>query len=193
MVEPIRHRVVQEKGWLTQKEFMDGLALCQIVPGATVVQLATYVGYRLHKTPGAVLAAVAFILPAFFLMLGSSFSLLSIWRDLLGQISLPRITCRGHCSIAPGSLALRGKRETPLAGFWYCCLGLRVSVARKQLSPGIFGGWRPEINSWLEVFPSDWLTHRGSIPPLTRDKNYISTNNGDIGRFGPGGLGFMEP
>jgi chromate transporter len=38
MVEPIRQRVVQEKGWLTQKEFMDGLALCQIVPGATVVQ-----------------------------------------------------------------------------------------------------------------------------------------------------------
>ncbi len=73
MVEPIRQRVVQEKGWLSQKEFMDGLALCQIVPGATVVQLATYVGYRLHKTPGAVLAAVAFIVPAFFLMLGLSF------------------------------------------------------------------------------------------------------------------------
>jgi chromate transporter len=73
MMEPIRQRVVEEKGWLTQKEFMDGLALCQIVPGATVVQLATYVGYRLHKTLGAVLAAIAFILPAFFLMLGLSF------------------------------------------------------------------------------------------------------------------------
>ena len=73
MVEPIRRRVVKEKGWLRQKEFMDGLALCQIVPGATVVQLATYVGYRLHKTLGAIIAAVAFILPAFFLMLGLSF------------------------------------------------------------------------------------------------------------------------
>ena len=90
MVEPIRHRVVQEKGWLTQKEFMDGLALCQIVPGATVVQLATYVGYRLHKTLGAVLAAIAFILPAFFLMLGLSFLYFKY-----GEISWVKSVSRG--------------------------------------------------------------------------------------------------
>ncbi|MFA5110480.1 MAG: chromate efflux transporter [Desulfobaccales bacterium] len=73
MVEPIRQRVVKEKTWLTQKEFLDGLALCQIVPGATVVQLATYVGYRLKGTPGALAAAAGFIFPAFVLMLGLSF------------------------------------------------------------------------------------------------------------------------
>jgi chromate transporter len=72
MVEPIRQRVVKEKGWLSQKEFLDGLALCQMVPGATVVQLATYVGYRLRRTPGALAAAAGFILPAFVLMLGLS-------------------------------------------------------------------------------------------------------------------------
>jgi chromate transporter len=72
MVEPIRRRVVKEKGWLNQKEFLDGLALCQMVPGATVVQLATYVGYRLRRTPGALAAAAGFILPAFILMLGLS-------------------------------------------------------------------------------------------------------------------------
>ncbi len=57
MVEPVRQRIVKEKGWLNQKEFLDGLALCQMVPGATVVQLATYVGYRLGRTPGALAAA----------------------------------------------------------------------------------------------------------------------------------------
>jgi len=72
MVEPIRQRVVKEKGWLNQKEFLDGLALCQMVPGATVVQLAAYVGYRLGRTPGALATAAAFILPAFVLMLGLS-------------------------------------------------------------------------------------------------------------------------
>jgi chromate transporter len=72
MVEPIRQRVVKEKGWLNQKEFLDGLALCQMVPGATVVQLATYVGYRLRRTPGALAAAAGFILPAVVLMLGLS-------------------------------------------------------------------------------------------------------------------------
>jgi chromate transporter len=72
MVEPIRRRIVQEKGWLSQKEFLDGLALCQLVPGATVVQLATYVGFHLRKTKGALVAAAAFIFPAFVLMLGLS-------------------------------------------------------------------------------------------------------------------------
>jgi chromate transporter len=72
MVEPIRRRVVQDQGWLSQKEFLDGLALCQMVPGATVVQLAAYVGYRLRKAPGALVAAAGFILPAFVLMLGLS-------------------------------------------------------------------------------------------------------------------------
>lgn len=72
MVEPIRHRVVQEKGWLSGKEFLDGLAWCQLLPGATVVQLAAYVGFQLRRTRGALAAAAAFILPAFLLMLGLS-------------------------------------------------------------------------------------------------------------------------
>ena len=75
---------------MSQKEFMDGLALCQIVPGATVVQLATYVGYRLHKTLGAILAAIAFILPAFFLMLGLSFLYFKY-----GEISWAKSVSRG--------------------------------------------------------------------------------------------------
>jgi chromate transporter len=69
MVEPIRRQVVETKGWLSQAEFLDGVALCQVVPGATVVQLATYVGYRLQRVFGALAAAAGFILPAFGLML----------------------------------------------------------------------------------------------------------------------------
>jgi chromate transporter len=72
MIEPIRRRVVGEKGWLNKTEFLDGVALCQIVPGATVVQLAAYVGYRLRRTAGALAAAAAFIGPAFLLMLALS-------------------------------------------------------------------------------------------------------------------------
>ncbi|MBI4796585.1 MAG: chromate efflux transporter [Deltaproteobacteria bacterium] len=73
MIEPIRSRVVLQKKWLSQGEFLDGLALCQMLPGATVVQLATYVGQRLQGVRGAVAAAGAFILPAFVLMLALSF------------------------------------------------------------------------------------------------------------------------
>jgi chromate transporter len=72
MVEPMRRRVVADNSWLSLKEFLDGLALCQMLPGATVVQLAAYVGCRLRGAAGAFIAAAAFILPGFFLMWGLS-------------------------------------------------------------------------------------------------------------------------
>jgi chromate transporter len=73
MVEPMRKMAVDKQAWLHQEEFLDGLALCQMLPGATVVQLGTYVGYRLRRVAGALIAAAAFILPAFILMLVLSF------------------------------------------------------------------------------------------------------------------------
>ena len=78
MVEPIRKMTVDNQGWLRQAEFLDGLALCQLLPGATVVQLGTYVGYRLRRVAGALVAAAAFILPAFLMMLVLSFFTLRI-------------------------------------------------------------------------------------------------------------------
>jgi chromate transporter len=72
MLEPMRRRVVHGQAWLSPREFLDGLALCQMAPGATVVQMAAYVGYRLRGAAGGLTAAGAFILPAFFLMGGIS-------------------------------------------------------------------------------------------------------------------------
>lgn len=68
MVEPLRRRVVDQNRWLPQEDFWDGLALCQLLPGATVVQLAAYVGQRLRGPKGALVGAAGFILPAFLLM-----------------------------------------------------------------------------------------------------------------------------
>jgi hypothetical protein len=72
MVEPMRRMTVEQRGWLRQEEVLDGLALCQMMPGA-MVQLGTYIGYRLQRVAGAFTAAAAFILPAFVLMSALSF------------------------------------------------------------------------------------------------------------------------
>jgi len=73
MAEPIRRRVVDREGWVSLREFLDGLAFCQLLPGAIMVSFVTYLGQRLRRTPGAVISAVCFILPAFLLMLGLSY------------------------------------------------------------------------------------------------------------------------
>ena len=109
MVEPIRHRVVVEKGWLSQQEFLDGLALCQLVPGATVVQLATYVGYRLGRGRGGLAAAGAFILPAFLLMLGLSFLYFRY-----GDLAWVKAVSRGFSAIVIALLVQALWRLTPI-------------------------------------------------------------------------------
>jgi chromate transporter len=109
MVEPIRRRVVQEKSWLNQKDFLDGLALCQLVPGATVVQLATYVGYRLRRTAGGLAAAAAFILPAFLLMLALSFLYFRY-----GELSWAKAVSRGFSTVVIALLIQTLWRLTPI-------------------------------------------------------------------------------
>ena len=69
MISHIKEMAVKEKGWVKEGEFMRGLALCQLIPGATMVQIVTYIGYRVRGIWGALAAAVAFVLPAFVAIL----------------------------------------------------------------------------------------------------------------------------
>jgi chromate transporter len=69
MVEYIRRLSVEEKGWLSERSFRDGVALCTTVPGATAMQVAAYVGLRVRGVLGAAAAYVAFGLPAFLFMM----------------------------------------------------------------------------------------------------------------------------
>jgi chromate transporter len=82
IAQQMKKAIVKEWGWLKEPEFMQGLALCQLIPGATFVQLSTYIGYRLRGIWGAFTCAVAFVLPAFFLLLILStlyFGLGNLW------------------------------------------------------------------------------------------------------------------
>ena len=64
----MKKTVVKDWEWLKEPEFMQGMALCQLIPGATFVQLSTYIGYRLRGIWGAFICAIAFVLPAFILI-----------------------------------------------------------------------------------------------------------------------------
>ena len=62
--------VVHERRWLTEAEFLTGLALCQVFPGINVVNLAIWMGYRIHGWRGAVAGALAIIVPPGIVMVG---------------------------------------------------------------------------------------------------------------------------
>jgi len=65
----VREMVVDEKKWMDEKSFNNGVALAQIIPGASVMQVAAYVGFYLRGIVGAFAAFMAYALPAFLIML----------------------------------------------------------------------------------------------------------------------------
>jgi chromate transporter len=69
MISQIKEAAVNRYGWVKEGEFMRGVALCQLIPGATMVQIVTYIGYRVRGILGALAASVAFVLPAFIALL----------------------------------------------------------------------------------------------------------------------------
>ena len=74
MIAYIRKMAVVQKKWLDAESFQDGVALCQTIPGATVMQMAAYIGLRVRGVRGAVVSYIGFGLPAFLLMLVLSFA-----------------------------------------------------------------------------------------------------------------------
>lgn len=65
--------LVEEKRWISNEHFLHALNYCHFLPGPEAQQLATYVGWLLHRTPGGIMAGTLFILPGFFVVLTLSF------------------------------------------------------------------------------------------------------------------------
>src|SRR6266404_9536186 len=69
----IMHRVlVDEKKWIEESRFLHALNFCVLLPGPEAQKLATYVGWLLHGTRGALAAGILFVLPGALVMLGLS-------------------------------------------------------------------------------------------------------------------------
>jgi chromate transporter len=72
------HRdLVEDKGWLTEEEYKEGLALAQLAPGPLAAQLGIYIGFVHYGLVGATLTGLAFVLPSFFMVvvLGMAYQL----------------------------------------------------------------------------------------------------------------------
>ena len=60
----LMHRVlVDEKGWLTEQQYLNALSFCMLLPGPEAMQLATYSGWRLRGISGGLIAGLLFVLP----------------------------------------------------------------------------------------------------------------------------------
>ena len=66
----IMHReLVERRRWVSEKRFLHALNFCMLLPGPEAQQLATYLGWLMHKTRGGIVAGVLFVLPSLFLLI----------------------------------------------------------------------------------------------------------------------------
>ncbi len=69
----VMHRIiVEEKRWIGEARFLHALGYCTLLPGPEAQQLATYIGWLMHRTPGGVMAGTLFVLPGFVSILALS-------------------------------------------------------------------------------------------------------------------------
>lgn len=79
----IHREVVDGKKWIEEKEFLHALNFCMLLPGPEAIQLATYIGWKLHGMRGGLIAGLLFVLPGAAVIFA-----LSVLYTLFGKLTL---------------------------------------------------------------------------------------------------------
>lgn len=64
--------LVERKRWISERRFLHALNYCMLLPGPEAQQLATYIGWMMHRTWGGIIAGTLFILPSLFILIALS-------------------------------------------------------------------------------------------------------------------------
>lgn len=73
--------LVDRRDWLSEKQFLQALSFCMLLPGPEAMQLATYAGWKLRGVPGGLIAGLLFVLPGAAVIMGLAFGY-AYWGDL---------------------------------------------------------------------------------------------------------------
>jgi chromate transporter len=69
----MHHDLVENKRWISEKRFLHALNYCMVLPGPEAQQLATYIGWLMHKTRGGLIAGGLFVLPSLLILIALSY------------------------------------------------------------------------------------------------------------------------
>ncbi|KQW50807.1 MULTISPECIES: chromate efflux transporter [unclassified Roseateles] len=73
--------LVERRRWISEKRFLHALNYCMLLPGPEAQQLATYIGWLMHRTRGGLVAGALFVLPSLFILIALSWVYLA-WGQL---------------------------------------------------------------------------------------------------------------
>jgi chromate transporter len=163
--------LVDRRRWVSNRRFLHALNYCMLLPGPEAQQLAIYVGWLLHKVKGGLVAGVAFILPAFFLIMGLSWTYavhgdVPVIAGVFSGLQAAVVGIVASALIRIGSKALRNGVMVGIAiGAFVAIFFVHVAFPFIIIAAGLIGllggGLRPELFALPEV--------QGSTPGAITD------------------------
>jgi len=175
LVGYMRRDLVEQRGWISEADYKEGLALAQLAPGPMAAQTAIYLGYVHYRILGATLAGIAFVLPSFFMVVALGWA-----YSRYGGLSWMQAVFYGVGAAVIGIIAISAhKLTTKSIGkdklHWAIFLALAIvtivtesEIAWLFLAAGVVTWlWRAPPKSWggggmAAALPTD-LTHTGSF------------------------------
>lgn len=117
----MHQELVERRRWISERRFLHALNYCMLLPGPEAQQLATYIGWLLHRSWGGIVAGVLFVLPSLFILVALSWIYIAF-----GDVSLvagifygikPAVTAIVlHAAHRIGSRALKNNWLWAIAG-----------------------------------------------------------------------------
>ena len=102
------HRdLVEKRGWISEADYKEGLALAQLMPGPLAAQLAIYLGYVHYRLLGATAVGIAFVLPSFLMVLALGWA-----YELYGGLSWMQAVFYGVGASVIGIIAISACKLT---------------------------------------------------------------------------------
>lgn len=170
--------LVEKKRWISERRFLHALNYCMLLPGPEAQQLATYLGWLMHRTWGGILAGTLFILPSLLILIALSWIYLEFGQTpliaALFEGIKPAVTA--IVIVAVIRIAKRSIRHAILA--WLAFLSFvaifvfNVPFPLIIVSAGLIGFWLGQRRPTLFAQPAHTPSHHGdsAIKALIDDK-----------------------
>jgi len=79
----MHQELVERRRWISEQRFLHALNFCMVLPGPEAQQLATYIGWLMHKTWGGIIAGVLFVLPSLFILIALAWAYIAFGETTL--------------------------------------------------------------------------------------------------------------
>ncbi|ENW15724.1 chromate efflux transporter [Acinetobacter haemolyticus] len=164
----MHQELVEQKRWISEKRFLHALNYCMLLPGPEAQQLATYIGWLMHRTTGGLVAGILFVLPSLFILIALSwiyvqFGDVPVIAGLFYGIKPAVTAIVFHATYKIGSRSLKNKF------LWFIAVAAFIAIFVFNIPFPLIIFTAAILGYWMSKQQPDLFTHHAH---QSNQKNY---------------------